>query len=459
MTPASPPTSPSPSSTGLLGIRTAEQGGVTVTSSSYLRGILASARFVGHRRRPEHRVAARLRRGVAARGLGPGRSCRRRSTVDHLDLVLDTDGDHSVPTELRIEGGGQTRTVGRPAPDRPAHQTGATTPVTVRFAPLTASQPSRWSVTDVRRVTNNDYYSEQPIVRPIGVAELGIPGVEPGPGAGQLLRRLPNRPPRGRRPAGRVRITGSTETPAARSPLHLQLCGDAVALTLGRGDHVLRATKGKRSGIDLDRLALSSAGASAAGRRAPDRRTHPRGEGHPRRPHVTRPPGAEGDEALLAGARTELEPRLDGQGRRWRVARPATLVDGYANGWYVDPKGRTDLQVSVDWTPQRTSGRRSRCPPRSSPSAWSSPCGDGAGAPAPSRSPSRARAPGPPCPSCPSPLSYERSPDWPSRRHAVTLSVGCGLLAARSSRHWWGRWCWPPWPWPCDGGGAVRRAS
>jgi hypothetical protein len=29
------------------------------------------------------------------------------------------------------------------------------------------------------------------------------------------------------------------------------------------------------------------------------------------------------------------------------------LIDGYANGWYVDPHGRSDFSVSVDWEPQR----------------------------------------------------------------------------------------------------------
>jgi arabinofuranan 3-O-arabinosyltransferase len=29
------------------------------------------------------------------------------------------------------------------------------------------------------------------------------------------------------------------------------------------------------------------------------------------------------------------------------------LVDGYANGWYVDPQGRSDFSVSLEWEPQR----------------------------------------------------------------------------------------------------------
>src|SRR5207248_1658516 len=31
----------------------------------------------------------------------------------------------------------------------------------------------------------------------------------------------------------------------------------------------------------------------------------------------------------------------------------SSLVDGYANGWLVNPNGKTELTVTVDWTPQR----------------------------------------------------------------------------------------------------------
>jgi hypothetical protein len=29
------------------------------------------------------------------------------------------------------------------------------------------------------------------------------------------------------------------------------------------------------------------------------------------------------------------------------------LVDGYANGWRIDPKGRRNIDITLDWTPQR----------------------------------------------------------------------------------------------------------
>ena len=115
-------------------------------------------------------------------------------------------------------------------------------------------------VEDVRRITNNDYYSESPVVRPIGVAELGIPGVRTVSSPTRLsaacrtgLLEVDGRP------VG-LRITGSTKDAGVRSALRVELCGNGSdRLTLGPGNHLLRATKGKRSGIDLDRLELRSA--------------------------------------------------------------------------------------------------------------------------------------------------------------------------------------------------------
>ena len=58
-------------------------------------------------------------------------------TFDHLALQVVADGRHSVPTRLRIDADGQTRTVDLPAiGDQPGEN--ATTPATVSFDPVTA---------------------------------------------------------------------------------------------------------------------------------------------------------------------------------------------------------------------------------------------------------------------------------------------------------------------------------
>ena len=118
----------------LLGFPPAEAGGITVETSTYLRGNLAA-------------------RGSSALDGDPDTSWRTQFgagnqdeasidvtvpaplTVDHLDLVLLADGVHSVPTRLRIEGDGESRTVD--VPEVADGEAGATARVTVRFDPIT----------------------------------------------------------------------------------------------------------------------------------------------------------------------------------------------------------------------------------------------------------------------------------------------------------------------------------
>ncbi len=44
---------------------------------------------------------------------------------------------------------------------------------------------------------------------------------------------------------------------------------------------------------------------------------------------------------------------MEGDGRRQRaILGPATLVDGFANGWLVEPTGAGTVSVTLRWTPQ-----------------------------------------------------------------------------------------------------------
>ena len=97
----------------LLGIRNAKTGGITVTSSQHLPARHRRARLVGVRRRSRDRVEHRHR--VARRGSGSTSSTPQPVTFDHLDLQVVADGKHSVPTQLQIDAGGESRTVDVPA--------------------------------------------------------------------------------------------------------------------------------------------------------------------------------------------------------------------------------------------------------------------------------------------------------------------------------------------------------
>jgi hypothetical protein len=145
-------------------------------------------------------------------------------------------------------------------------------------------------------------------------------------------------------------VQGSTAEALARGALAVEPCGDgAAALALGPGDHLLGAAQGKRTGIDLDRLALRS-----EPRRAPE----------PVAPPPTIEVTGEGRSSVDVDVRGATEPfwlvlgQSDNQG--WTASVDggdslghSELIDGFANGWYVDPQGRADFSVSLEWEPQR----------------------------------------------------------------------------------------------------------
>jgi hypothetical protein len=269
-------------------------------------------------------------------------------TFDHLDLTVFADGRHSVPTALAIAAdGGAPVTVPVPAiADDPAHENAA---VTVRVplpAPVTASSLDV-GIAAIRAQSTIDYISERPVDLPVAVAELGVPGLRAAapeaalPGSCRTdLVTVDGQPVP-------VRVTGSGADATARLPLAVTACGPP--LVLGPGPHDVRTAVGRDVGIDVDRVVLDSAAPAAAPA-----------------------PGAAPTLTVTGRARVSYDGRVDGATQPfWLVlgqslnagwhARvgghdlgPATLVDGYANGWRVTPPpGGGPLVFSLEWTPQR----------------------------------------------------------------------------------------------------------
>jgi arabinofuranan 3-O-arabinosyltransferase len=278
--------------------------------------------------------------------------------VDRLDLRLVADGGHSVPTRLRIDGGGQTRVVDVPAV-ADAATPGAVAPVTVAFDPLVTDR-LRVTVEAVRPVEVTEYYADLPQLAPVGVAELGVPGVVrpvPGPAVPEDCRRdlltVDDEPVA-------VRVRGDRGDAAGGGLLAVEAC-DPAGIRLGPGRHVLRAAAGARTGFDLDRIVLASGAGGAASSADRIVATAGGGDGTAPTPRVrighqgrtafdATVTGVDGPFTLVLGE--SLNPgwsaRADG-----RDLGPPTLVDGFANGWRIDPGDARTVAVELTWTPQR----------------------------------------------------------------------------------------------------------
>ena len=98
---------------------------------------------------------------------------------DHLNLQVVADGKHSIPTQITVSTPSGTRTVTLPpiAPGTGRPQ-GSVTPVQVSFPALTGSNV-RVTIDAIRPHQFLDYYGYAPNTDPVGLAEVGIPGVAP----------------------------------------------------------------------------------------------------------------------------------------------------------------------------------------------------------------------------------------------------------------------------------------
>ncbi len=282
-------------------------------------------------------------------------------TLSKLNLQIVADGRHSVPTSLRLEvDGNPVRNLRLPAiTDSNAKDAVTTAPVS--FAPVTGSN-FRLYVTGERRENTIDYFNHSPLELPVAIAEIGADGLRVAQPAASLPSACRSDLLTIDRTPVSVQVGGSTFAAVARDGMEVQLCGKP--LTLAAGAHTLSTARGSVTGIDLDRLLLAS---NTAGKAADptdpfpgDVRTQSTAGSTVPRVTVT----GEGPVAyrLTVTGATPGQPfwlvlgqsmspgwaaKLAGSGSLGK----SQLVDGYANGWLINPK-TASFDVSLDWTPQ-----------------------------------------------------------------------------------------------------------
>ena len=112
---------------------------------------------------------------------------------------------------------------------------------------------------------------------------------------------------------------------------------------------------GKDAGVDLDRVLLrSAAGGGALDRRRPRwraRRRQSRVVSEGRVSYKLQVDGASAPFWLVLGQSQNdgWKATVKGAGS---LGTP-TLIDGYANGWYITPTGSGPIEITLTWTPQR----------------------------------------------------------------------------------------------------------
>lgn len=281
-------------------------------------------------------------------------------TFDRLNLQVLNDGRHSLPSRITVSAGGRDVTVDVPVPDvgkgRPQN---ATTPVTVALPELTGSTV-RVTIDAVHQVRALDYYSTfsgRTDILPVGIAELGIPGVvqEQPPAS------VPSKCQSGLlsldgKPVD-VEISGSTAAGLAGQPLAVKACGNSAhGVSLGPGDHVVTTSSRLPSGWSIDSLVLNSPASPAGGTvgNAP-------AAGAPAKVTVDHHDRTSWDLTVKSSGRSFWLVLGQSFSDGWtatlaggRSLGSPQLVDGYATGWLI-PAGMIDgvAKVHLSWSPQK----------------------------------------------------------------------------------------------------------
>ncbi len=299
-------------------------------------------------------------------------------TLDHLNMSIVADGYHSVPTSMRITNGrGQQVNVNLPPiANRKGRDSTALVPLS--FPPISGMH-LRFTFTGVRFVYTKDYYSSAPIAMPLGIASLGIPGVTMPPPPKDIpavcrkgLVSIDGNPVW-------LEITGSSSTALSGGGLQFKGCGpDAGGVKLGAGNNTITSANGHASGFNIDRLVLDSA--PGGGPELPASPTTalnasgPSGAG----PATGNSPGSAAAPVVKVLSKTPVSMRLEvrnatkpfwlvlGESHSlgWQASvqgsgnlPPPELMDGFANGWLVNPAKLTSARngafyVTLNWQPQ-----------------------------------------------------------------------------------------------------------
>jgi hypothetical protein len=285
-------------------------------------------------------------------------------TFDHLDLVVVADGRHSIPTSITVKTASGSRHVTLPhvSPGQGRAQ-GSVTSVPVQFSPLSGSDV-RITIDATDPVHFLDYVSDRQNTEPVGLAEVGIPGV-----AVQTTPRTipptchPNLLQIDGKPID-VEISGSTKTALGNGALSITGCGNSASgVTLSAGTHIVTTSPYTVAGLNLDTLTLDSAAGGAALRLSSSGQITPSAV----------PVRTSAKVTVLSQNRTGMKVAVHGDGtplwlvlgesqnRGWVATTQSglslgssTLIDGYSNGWYIPARAADGTTVvNIEWQPQR----------------------------------------------------------------------------------------------------------
>ena len=310
----------------------------------------------------EHAVRGRRR------AVGAVRVAARRSPFSDMNLQVVADGRHSVPTAIELDVDGAVRELTLPpitdraGRERDRHRCRCT-------FPAMTGRRIRVTIVSTRVQLATRESTGDTVTAPVGIAELGIPGLRAAPVPATVPDRCRSDLLTIDGKAVPVRVTGSRRPRpatcrASRStPCDPRDPGRVPTITLGarqpRGAHLRGrpyrdAARSRRARVGRGRRAAgrcATAGSpGSATRAAPAPTVTVVHDGATRmRVHVTRR-----RRSVLARARRVAEPRVEGDDRATpAIARSVAARRRLRQRLDGDARRRSSFDVVLEWTPQR----------------------------------------------------------------------------------------------------------
>ena len=337
----------------LLGRPGAESGGVTVTTSGRLAGDLV---WRGSKAIDGDPATAWQSNIFPEPGAALSVTAPAPVAATLTGLQVMADGRHSIPRQVRVVVPGQpdqTSAVSGEVRDGARGDRAALTfdtPISVIAASFTLV------VDRIEDRTSRDWLSGRPVRLPIGIAEVSGSGIPTAPPMAERLAPdcRSDLLTVGGTPVA-LELDGDTAGAEAGEAVTVRACPGSPPASLPAGATLITSTDGRTTGIDVDSLVLDS----------------------PRPADAALPVGADdavagtGDLVVDRIGRLTYDLAVDrleqpawlvlGQSHNdgWHLSvdgrdlGPPSLVNGYANGWLLDP---AELGASphlvLEWTPQ-----------------------------------------------------------------------------------------------------------
>ncbi len=336
----------------ILGVPNAEQGGVTARSSDRLAGDLRARALAAIDGDPGTHWSPEF---LEQTGQWVSYTVADPITVNRLDLLVVADQHHSIPTRLTVAVDGQEVSLDLP-PITPGETLGHVVAVPLVLPQPLTGRTVTVTIAAVKEKETDNWYTGSEVVMPVALAEIGIASLvaPPVPGVFDSGCRTDLVTINGQ-PVG-LRVTGDRATALAGQGLLAVFCDQSLALPAG--DTRVQTVDGRFTGFNIDRIVLrSGVGGAATGQWS-----NPAGElsaqvtvTHQGRSALSAQISQEGESFWLVLGQSFNEgwvASVNGED----LGTPQ-LVDGFANGWLVNPSAPGQLAVEFRWEPQRLVNR------------------------------------------------------------------------------------------------------